>query len=98
MNFGDPSLPERFWTKVQPCPISGCWLWAAAVNKKGYGFFWYQGKKQWAHRLTQPLKLTAHHKCYVTCCVNPAHIIDVPREVNSSFGHRDQQDPNEVPF
>lgn len=103
MNYGDPSLPQRFWDKVYPCPMSGCWLWMAAVDKKGYGFVWYNGAKRWAHKVTTPdFKLTAHHKCYVPCCVNPHHMIDVSREVNSAFGHHDQRldqyDPNEVPF
>lgn len=27
MNFLDPRLPDRFWDKVIPEPMSGCWLW-----------------------------------------------------------------------
>ena len=23
VNFGDPQLPDRFWSKVTPCPMSG---------------------------------------------------------------------------
>ena len=87
MTFGDPSLPERFWEKVIPIPFSGCWLWLAATDPKGYGFFWFKGKKRWAHRLTKRFRRTAHHKCYVTSCVNPDHLIDVSRAKNSSYGH-----------
>jgi hypothetical protein len=25
INFLDDRLPQRFWSKVQPCPMSGCW-------------------------------------------------------------------------
>ena len=95
MNFGDPSLPERFWDKCIPEPNSGCWLWIAGTDKKGYGFFWYNGAKRWAHRLTQDFSATAHHKCYVNCCVNPAHIVDVPRDLNSMFGHESDPEARE---
>lgn len=87
MNFGDPCLPDRFWDKCIPVPECGCWLWLAFTDKKGYGKFWYQGKSRWAHLVTKPCKFTAHHKCYVNCCVNPCHIIDIPRDLNSMFGH-----------
>jgi hypothetical protein len=39
MSFGDPRLPERFWDKVYPCPITGCWFWAASKDGSGYGMF-----------------------------------------------------------
>ena len=87
MTFGDPRLPDRFWDKVITEPNSGCWIWLAATDKKGYGFFWYQGAKRWAHRLVKTFTQTAHHKCFNSGCVNPDHLIDVSREVNSGFGH-----------
>ena len=30
--FLDPRLPQRFWDKVQPCPMTGCWLWVGAAT------------------------------------------------------------------
>jgi hypothetical protein len=27
VNWGDPRLPEVFWSSVSPCPVSGCWHW-----------------------------------------------------------------------
>lgn len=35
VQFGDERLPERFWSKVQSCPMSGCRLWVgwAAANR-----------------------------------------------------------------
>ena len=42
---GDPRLPERFWDKVYPCPITGCWIWAGASRKPGaHGSFHYEGQ------------------------------------------------------
>ena len=38
-NFGDPCLPDSFWQKVSPCPMSGCWLWIGATSDAGYGNF-----------------------------------------------------------
>lgn len=39
MNWGDERLPHRFWDKTIPCPTSGCRLWLAATNERGYGRF-----------------------------------------------------------
>lgn len=32
VNWGDPRLPNRFWDKVSPCPMSGCWLWTGGLH------------------------------------------------------------------
>lgn len=31
VDYGDSRLPDRFWDKVFPEPMSGCWLWGAHV-------------------------------------------------------------------
>ena len=36
-NFGDERLPQRFWSKVSPCPMSGCWIWTGTTTQRGYG-------------------------------------------------------------
>lgn len=33
VNWGDPRLPDRFWDKVSPCPVSGCWHWTGSVRQ-----------------------------------------------------------------
>ena len=43
---------ENFWSKVQPEPTSGCWLWTAATDSKGYGQFRDEGKLYRAPRLS----------------------------------------------
>ena len=38
--------------KYTPEPKSGCWLWTATkVGHMGYGNFWFDGRKQLAHRV-----------------------------------------------
>ncbi len=79
---------ERFSAKVMPEPNSGCWLWTAAVDLKGYGKFWNGDRLVGAHRFSYefhngpiPEGLHIDHLCSVTCCVNPEHLEAVtPRE------------------
>jgi hypothetical protein len=52
MNFGDARLPGRFWSKVHPEPMSGCWLWTAGLCSAGYGATNFNHKQIRAHRLT----------------------------------------------
>jgi hypothetical protein len=59
---------------------SGCYLWTAAKNNIGYGFFRYHDRMQTAHRVA--LKLQGHnvdgkvvfHSCDNYHCVNPQHL------------------------
>lgn len=66
---------------------NNCWLWTAAKNQKGYGYFgvYYQEQKKfkikYAHRVSYefyvgeiPSKLLVLHKCDVPRCVNPDHL------------------------
>lgn len=77
----DPRLPPRFWTKVQPEPNSGCWLWTAATTKNGYAKLGIGGRTRNAHGLAYeafvgpvPDGLELDHKCRTRCCVNPLHL------------------------
>jgi len=89
----DSRLPDRFWDKVEPCPMSGCWNWSASTNKDGYGQFRWQGKIELAHRLAYRTlvselssKETCDHLCRNRSCVNPSHIDPVPHIENVRRG------------
>ena len=84
MNFLDRRLPTRFWNKVIPEPMSGCWLWIGALTPDGYGQLrWPDGTSASRRRSVHQIVLevlgielneTVDHRCEVRCCVNPWHI------------------------
>lgn len=93
--YGDVRLPDRFWSKVHPCPITGCWLWGGGLNRanEGYGKYLHDGRKALAHRvsyaaLEQPIAaaLQIDHLCRQPCCVNPEHLEPVTGRVNRLRG------------
>jgi hypothetical protein len=74
-------INERFDSKWEPCPESGCWLWTAALLKDGYGGFKVERKMLRAHRFAWerkhgpiPKGMVVCHKCDVPGCVNPDHL------------------------
>jgi hypothetical protein len=90
MQFGDARLPPRFWDKVAPCPMSGCWLWTDRLERNGYARI-AVGKPRrrfLAHRLAyeaiEPIPAGLHidHLCRVRSCVNPAHLEAVTPRTN----------------
>jgi len=94
VNFLDDRLPERFWRKVTPCPISGCWLWFAARTRDDYGHIEFEGRLWRAHRLAYarlvgdiPAELTIDHLCRVTVCCNPMHMEPVTNRINTLRGN-----------
>lgn len=94
-NFGDPRLPDRFWSKVIPEPNSGCWLWIGAACPKGYGTAKSDGRTVKVHRLAYttlvcavPDGLHLDHLCRTRCCVNPAHLEAVSPLENQRRGLR----------
>ncbi len=77
------TLLDRFSRKYVPEPNSGCWLWTAAVNDKGYGTIGAGPacRVHAAHRVSWelthgpiPKGMNVLHKCDVRCCVNPNHL------------------------
>ena len=96
MNFGDDRLPLRFWNKVVPCPMSGCWLWTGCLTSAGYGLIAFGPHRDspptYTHRLAYSI---AHgsmpegdtdHLCRVTNCCNPLHLEDVSHRENCLRG------------
>lgn len=73
---------ERFEVKFTIEP-SGCWQWIAYIGPHGYGEFRYNGKTQYAHRMSWMLyrgeipedKQVLHKpECHHRTCVNPDHL------------------------
>jgi len=51
------SLAERFAGKFAPEPNTGCWLWTASVNRKGYGRIGVGDAAALAHRVSAYAKM-----------------------------------------
>lgn len=80
-NYNKRNLLERFMEKVIPVTESGCWLWLAATDTRGYGNFYMEGKLWKAHRASMVIHGVAInddqyacHKCDTPSCVNPLHM------------------------
>lgn len=74
----EPLVP-RFWKHVQKS--DGCWEWTSALNYKGYGIFWRDGRSVFAHRVAWELAHGAPpsdrlvcHRCDNRRCVRADHL------------------------
>lgn len=75
------SVAARLMAKVEPCLMSGCWLWTDAPGRGGYGRLFVNGADRKAHRVSYeihkgpvPQGLQVLHRCDTPACVNPAHL------------------------
>jgi hypothetical protein len=75
------SVTARFERKFIPEPNTGCYLWTAAVNPRGYGHFCVNGVVRDAHRVAYelyvgqiPPRMCVLHRCDVPGCVRPDHL------------------------
>lgn len=71
---------DRFWKKVNKTPK--CWEWTKALDKHGYGLFWYRGGCELAHRVSFtteygkiPDGFGVHHDCDNRKCIRPSHLM-----------------------
>ncbi len=70
-----------------------CWEWTAGKTIEGYGLFYYEDRKQCAHRVAYELTvgpipegLHLDHLCRNPACVNPDHLEPVTNKVNAQRG------------
>ena len=84
--ISDYSVPvsTRFWIKVDKQDDLECWNWLAYKNAGGYGWFFYEGTVQPAHRVSYILEhgsipngMELHHGCENPSCVNPLHLLPI---------------------
>ena len=75
------TLQQRFDEKYIPVTESGCWLWEANTNAKGYGRLRNDGGSTYAHRISYQLHkgdvpngMMVLHDCDNPSCVNPEHL------------------------
>lgn len=87
------SVLERLHEKIEPEPMTGCWLWTGAVCSSGYGTIDIGQTTRLAHRVSYELHrgpipdgLTTDHLCRVRACVNPAHMEAVTVRENTVRG------------
>jgi hypothetical protein len=91
IEFGDPRLPGRFWSKAAP-QGGGCWIWRAAMSG-GYGVYVVDSRMFRAHRVAYealigpiPDGLQLDHLCRNRGCVNPLHTEPVTQIENIRRG------------
>ena len=75
------SLEEKLMENYMPIPESGCWIWTACVDERGYGYVRSNGRMMRTHRASWlihngqiPKGLCVLHKCEVPSCINPNHL------------------------
>lgn len=82
-----PSVEERFWSKVNRdgpwCERLGssCWSWTGYVSASGYGTLYYDRRVGYAHVFSFGLEgdsdlncQQVDHRCLNRGCVNPHHL------------------------
>ena len=97
-----PSLEQRFWQSVSPCPNTGCWFWTG-VAWKNYGVIYGEGKQWIATHVSLRLHgrpssgdgAFACHHCDVRLCVNPDHLYwgDARTNIQDSYDRQRRVSP-----
>lgn len=86
-------IRERLMAHVEITP-EGCWLWTAALSRKGYAQICVDGKTRSAHKVAYeefvgPVPPGRHldHECRIRRCINPACLRPLTPRENTLIGH-----------
>lgn len=90
-------LPEKLQRLLEPCPITGCWLFTGKrESRNGYGRVYWLGEELQLHRVVYTLLvgdippfLILDHKCPygpIRACSNPDHLEPVTDRENTYRG------------
>ena len=98
--YTDEVFAQKFWERVDKISDpSGCWLWTAVKDNKGYGYVRWKGKMIRTHvvsylltqnTIPEGLDLAHSENCKgkKNCC-NPDHLTPKTRRDNRLDMHRD---------
>jgi len=85
---------DRFWSRVHPEALSGCWLWHGKVRHDGYGVLGFNSKYRAHHVAYEKVNgarlpgTVVMHTCDVPGCVNPEHLRLGTQQENLADMHR----------
>lgn len=83
---------ENNWLKHTHCDGTGCLIWDAGKDKRGYGYVYVDRNSMFAHRwmfekfrhsLNPNLEL--NHICNKSSCMNPWHLEEVSHSRNMKY-------------
>lgn len=94
------TIEERMSAKTTSDP-SGCDLWTGALNSRGYGVVWFEGRLHLAHRVAWRLHRgrwpaadrVLDHVCETKSCVAPGHLRELANWQNVRRAHPAKSDP-----
>ena len=93
VNYSMDILPDRIREKIQIDPMTGCWVWIAALDRNGYGRVRWGNGAKFSHRVVFELLtdipvqgLELDHLCRKVACCNPDHLEAVSHGENVKRG------------
>ena len=89
---------EFLWARIEPEPMSGCWIWIGDRSRYGYGRLTWQKNKRRTYRHVHQLfyqafrdpvpdGLELDHLCRLPACCNPWHLQAVTHQENVLRGN-----------